>query len=120
MKKLIIFIVIFMNVITINASVVYPTFSITSNSMSKEDIDKMYETKTKLLEDYGVWTKGVDDPFIVLADHEDNYNATYQNGVYTIVLGQGNGKEITGSMQTSYCSTSEDIEKKSWILGLFE
>lgn len=37
------------------------------------------------------------------------------NGLYTIVLGEGKGKTLEGKLQVSYCTSSKEIHKKSWI-----
>ena len=35
---------------------------------------------------------------------------SYKNGVYTIVLGKGEGRSITGKLQVSYCTISKEIK----------
>jgi hypothetical protein len=115
MKKILIFILIAMNLITINADKELPIYKIIANSNSEKDIQTMYDTKDALLKDYAIWVKGIDDKEQALADHTNVYQAEYYNGEYVIILGKGEGKEITGTLQTSYCTSSKDITKKSWL-----
>lgn len=119
MKKIIIIMLLFMNFVTIDANSQTPTYKIIANSNSDKDIQEMYDTKDKLLKDYVTWAKGVDDLDQALADHTKVYDADYYNGEYTITLGKGKGKSITGKLQTSYCTSGKEIEKKSWLGELF-
>ena len=119
MKKLMILLLLSMNIITINAGETVPTYKIIANSNSQEDIKIMYENKEQLLNDYRTWIKGVDDPNQVLADQAYLHNDTFYNGEYTIVLGKGEGKSITGKLQVSYCTSSKDIKKKSLMQEWF-
>lgn len=119
MKKILILLLILMNLTTANAQTYVPRYKITAASNSQSDVDKMYQTKNDLILDYKKWVKGVDDVNQVLKDHEETYHAQYKEGVYTIVLGKGKGKSISGKLQVSYCSSSKEIKKKSWISSLF-
>ena len=119
MKKILILLIILMNFITVNAQTYIPQYKITASSNKQNDIDEMYQIKNDLILDYKKWVKGVDDVNQVLKDHEETYNAQYKEGVYTIVLGDGKGKSISGKLQVSYCSSSKDIKKKSWLGSLF-
>ena len=38
---------------------------------------------------------------------------------YTIVLGEGKGKSLEGKLQVSYCTSSKEIKKKSWLIKMF-
>ena len=76
---------------------------------------KMYEIKNELLIDYKEWVKGVDNPDQALADHQDDYHATFKQGVYTIILGDGLGKSLTGDLKVNYCETTKDLKTKSLI-----
>ena len=115
MKKFIISAIVIMNGITYNTNSKLPTYKIIANSNSENDIDQMYNIKNQLLEDYPLWVKGVDDTYQALEDHAQKYDATFSNGEFIIKLGKGNGKELTGRLQVSYCASSKDIKKKSWI-----
>lgn len=119
MKKLIIFLLILMNLTTVNAVNETPKFKIVASSYKQEDIEEMYEVKDKLIQNYKKWVKGVDDVHQVLADHQKDFNATYYNGLYTIVLGKGKGKSLKGKLQVSYCTSSKEIHKKSWLINKF-
>ncbi|WP_294581964.1 hypothetical protein [uncultured Thomasclavelia sp.] len=119
MRKLLIILIIMMNVVTVDASGNDPKYKIIANSNSDDDIEAMYETKDALIADFKTWAKGVDDIDQVLADHQKDYQAKYYNGEYTIVLGEGQGKELTGSLKTSYCVSSKEIKKKSFFASLF-
>ena len=72
-----------------------------------------------LIKDYKDWIKSVDDVDQALADHQKDYQAKYYNGEYTIVLGAGKGKELTGTLKASYCVSSKEIKKKSFFAELF-
>lgn len=119
MKKLVIIILFLMLLSSVDAKVEEPRYIIVSSSYNEKDIKSMYEIKNQLLKDYAFWVKGVDDKYQVLADHEYVYNATYNNGVYKIVLGEGKGKELEGELKISYCDSTSKIKKKSilfdWI-----
>lgn len=119
MKKYVIIIIILMNIIVVDANSEDPTYTIIAASNSEQDIKEAYDIKNKLLGEYMEWAKGVDDVYQVLADHTSNYDATFYNGEYVIQIGQGKGKTIEGTLQTNYCSSSQDIQKKSWFFSLF-
>ena len=119
MKKLIIFLLILMNLTTVTAVNETPKYKIIASSYKQEDIEEMYEVKDKLILNYKKWVKGVDDVYQVLADHQDDFNAKYYNGLYTIVLGEGKGKSLEGKLQVSYCTSSKEIKKKSWLIKMF-
>lgn len=115
MKKTIVVLLIMMNIVSVNASSNDPKYKIIANSNSDKDIKTMYETKDDLIKDYKDWIKSVDDVDQALADHQ----AKYYNGEYTIVLGAGKGKELTGTLKASYCVSSKEIKKKSFFAELF-
>ena len=119
MKKLIIFLLILMNLATVTAVNETPKYKIIASSYKQEDIEEMYEVKDKLIQNYKKWVKGVDDVHRVLADHQRAFNAKYYNGLYTIVLGEGKGKTLEGKLQVSYCTSSKEIHKKSWLASMF-
>ena len=114
MKKIIIFLLIMMNLTSVCAVNETPRYKIIGSSYQQEDIDEMYKVKDQLLLNYKKWVKGVDDVYQVLADHQDDYN-----GFYTIVLGEGKGKSLEGKLQVSYCTSSKEIKKKSWLIKMF-
>ena len=110
MKKVYIFIVLgFMLGVSVHAKSQEPQYKIIANSNQESDIKEMYEVKGKLLEDFKTWVKGV------LADHQSDYQATYKQGVYKIVLGKGKGKSLSGEMKVNYCESTKDIETKSFL-----
>lgn len=117
MKKIIIFLLIMMNLTSVCAVNETPRYKIIGSSYQQEDIDEMYKVKDQLLLNYKKWVKGVDDVYQVLADHQDDFNAKYYNGLYTIVLGEG--KSLEGKLQVSYCTSSKEIKKKSWLIKMF-
>ena len=119
MKKTIVVLLIMMNIVSVNASSNDPIYKIIANSNSDKDIKTMYETKDDLIKDYKDWIKSVDDVDQALADHQKDYQAKYYNGEYTIVLGAGKGKELTGTLKASYCVSSKEIKKKSFFAELF-
>ena len=113
MKKLIIFLLILMNLTTVTAVNETPKYKIIASSYKQEDIEEMYEVKDKLIQNYKKWVHQV------LADHQKAFNAKYYNGLYTIVLGEGKGKTLEGKLQVSYCTSSKEIHKKSWLASMF-
>ena len=119
MKKIIITVLILMNVVTVNASSNDPKYKIIANSNSERDIKEMYKIKDSLISDYRRWIKGVDDIDQVLADHQKDYEASYYNGEYKIIIGKGKGKSLTGTLKASYCTSSKEIKKKSFFAELF-
>ena len=110
---------IMMNLTSVCAVNETPRYKIIGSSYQQEDIDEMYKVKDQLLLNYKKWVKGVDDVYQVLADHQDDFNAKYYNGLYTIVLGEGKGKSLEGKLQVSYCTSSKEIKKKSWLIKMF-
>ena len=120
MKKVYIFIVLgFMLGVSVHAKRQEPQYKIIANSNQESDIKEMYEVKGKLLEDFKTWVKGVDNKDQVLADHQNDYDASYYNGEYKIILGKGKGKTLTGELKVSYCTSSKEIKKKSFFAELF-
>ena len=115
LKKLIFIILVCMLCVSVEAKNQNPKYKIISNSYKQEDINEMYEIKNELLIDYKEWVKGVDTPDQALADHQDDYHATFKQGVYTIILGDGLGKSLTGDLKVNYCETTKDLKTKSLI-----
>ena len=115
LKKLIFIILVCMLCVSVEAKSQNPKYKIISNSYKQEDINEMYEIKNELLIDYKEWVKGVDNPDQALADHHDDYHATFKQGVYTIILGDGLGKSLTGDLKVNYCETTKDLKTKSLI-----
>lgn len=116
MKKIIILVLISFLCMGVQAKSKEPKYKIIANSYKDVDIKKMYQVKSNLLRDYKEWVKGVDDKDQVLADHQKDYQAKYQQGVYQIILGKGKGKELTGELKVNYCESTKDIQKKSIIV----
>ena len=114
-KKIVFIILVCMLCVSVEAKSDVPKYKIISNSYQQTDIQDMYDIKNQLLTDYKEWVKGVDIPDQALADHQSDYHATFKQGVYTIVLGKGKGKTLTGDLKVNYCETTEDIETKSLI-----
>ena len=119
MKKVLILLILFMNLTIVQAQTQIPQYKIIASSNEQRDIDEMYDVKNQLLLKYKSWAKGVDDVNQVLIDHLDTFHGQYKNGVYTIILGKGKGKSLTGKLQVGYCTTSKEIKKKSLIQSLF-
>lgn len=120
MKKIIILCMIAMNIVTVDAINITPTYKIVADSNEQSAIEEMYTIKNQLLDDYSQWVKGVDDYNDALIDHQYVYNATYYNGIYEVILGDGQGKVLTGKLQTNYCTTTQEIKKTSWLQSLFQ
>lgn len=119
MKKLVIVLLILINLTSVSATSNNPKYKIIARSNKDKDIQEMYDVKDDLIRDYRRWIKSVDDIDQALADHQKDYRAKYYNGEYKIILGKGKGKELTGTLQASYCITSKEIKKKSFFAELF-
>lgn len=117
MKKFIIIVIMCMLCVGVHAKNQEPKFEIIANSNREEDIKQMYEIKSQLIEDYKIWVKGVSDKDQVLADHVHEYDAIYKQGIYRIVLGEGEGKSLTGELKVNYCESTKDIKTKSFLFG---
>jgi hypothetical protein len=113
MKKYIIFVLFLFLIINVQAKKESPKYKIIANSNNQEDVEKLYETKKELLLKYKEWVEGVDDEDQVLYDHTNEFNAEYKNRIYTIRIGEGKGKELSGTLKVNYCESTKDIEKKS-------
>ncbi len=92
-----------------------PKYKIISRSYQEQDIREMYDVKKSLLNDYKIWAQGVNDKDQVLADHQNDYHAKYQMGIYTIILGEGKGKTLTGDLKVNYCESTQDIHPHSFL-----
>lgn len=121
MKKIICILLIGMLCISVQAKSSEPQYKIVANSNNENDIKEMYKVKDLLLEDFKAWSKGVDDKDQVLADHQSDYNAIFNQGIYKIVLGSGQGKTLNGEIKTNYCESTKDVKTKSllfdWLFG---
>lgn len=90
-------------------------YKIIANSNQESDIQEMYDIKNNLLEDYKEWVKGVDNKDQVLADHQKDYQASFKQGIYKIVIGKGKGKTLEGELKVNYCESTKDIKTKSLL-----
>lgn len=116
MKRFFLFIIMFSFIcINVNANKSIPKYKIIANSNSEKDISEMYDIKKQLLVEFKEWSMGVNDVNQVLCDHVQDFDAEYENGTYTIVLGKGNGKELVGDLKVNYCESSSDLTKKSFL-----
>lgn len=115
MKKIVFIVLVGMLCVSAQAKSQEPQYKIIANSYEQNDIEYMYKIKNDLIKDYKEWSIGVSNKDQVLADHVKQYNATYQQGVYYIVLGEGKGKSIEGELKVNYCESTKDIQKKSLI-----
>lgn len=119
MKKIVVFFLLFNLCLNVYSKETVPKYKIIANSNSLSDIKEMYKIKNDLLINYKEWIKSVDDIDQVLYDHQYVYNAHYINGIYTIILGDGNGKELKGTLKSNYCESSNNVTKKSFIWEFF-
>lgn len=115
MKKIVLIVLIVLLCTTAYAKSEEPKYKIVSQSYKESDIKEMYDVKTQLLKDYKIWAEGVDDKDQVLADHQEEYNAIYKQGVYYIVLGDGMGKTLSGDLKVNYCESTKEIKKRSFL-----
>jgi len=82
----------------------------------------LYEAKQQLIDCFQELTKGVDakyydqliNDYIIVKD-----NFSFENAVITIILGDGNGKQIEGELKRDYC-TNREIETKVFLFELFK
>lgn len=117
MKKVVIIVVISMLCVGVQAKSQEPQFEIIASSNQEEDIKEMYQLKDRLIDDYKEWVKGVNNKDQVLADHVSDYHATYKQGVYKVVMGEGKGKSLKGDLKVNYCESTKDIKTKSFLFG---
>jgi hypothetical protein len=115
MKKYIILILFLFLITNVNAKKESPKYKIIASSNNEEDIKELYKMKKELILNYKEWVESVDDEDQVLYDHQKDYNAIYKDRIFTITLGEGKGKELTGTLKVNYCKNTEDIEKKSLL-----
>lgn len=115
MKKIIFVLLVGMLCVSVQAKSQEPKYKIIANSNQESDIKEMYKIKDQLLLDFKQWVKGVDNKDQVLADHQSDYQATFKQGVYKIILGEGKGKTLSGELKVNYCESTEDIETKSFL-----
>ncbi|WP_050636940.1 hypothetical protein [Candidatus Stoquefichus sp. SB1] len=115
MKKIIFVLLVGMLCVSVQAKSQEPKYKIIANSNQESDIKEMYKIKDQLLLDFKQWVKGVDNKDQVLADHQSDYHATFKQGVYKIILGEGKGKTLSGELKVNYCESTEDIETKSFL-----
>lgn len=115
MKKMVIVVLMIMLCVGVNAKNYEPKYKIVGNSYNQKDIQEMYKIKSQLLRDYKEWSIGVDNKDQVLADHQKDYNASYKQGIYTIIIGKGEGKTLEGQLKINYCESTQEIKKKSLI-----
>ena len=119
MKKIILTLIVLMNVVTISAQSEAPKYQIIAASKKNKDIEEQYKIKNKLIDDFVKYQKGVDDTNRVMHDLAQKYHGQYYNGLLIIRVGDGVGNAIEGKLQVSYCSSSTQIVKKSWLQELF-
>lgn len=116
MKKLsVVIVLVLMLCVSVHAKNQEPQYKIIANSNQETDIKEMYYIKDQLLKDFKSWSEGVDNKEQVLADHQSDYKATYKQGIYKIVLGEGKGKSLDGKLRVNYCESTKDIETKSFL-----
>ena len=115
MKKIIFVILAGMLCVSVQAKSHEPKYKIIANSNQESDIQEMYDIKNNLLEDYKEWVKGVDNKDQVLADHQKDYQASFKQGIYKIVIGKGKGKTLEGELKVNYCESTKDIKTTSLL-----
>lgn len=118
-KLIIILILILLSIVNVDAFIQDPHYEIVSNSNAQNDIKEIYAIKKSLLKDFKEWSISVDSVDQVLYDHTSDYHATYENGIYKIVIGKGKGKTLKGVLKTNYCESTHEIKKKSILKEWF-
>lgn len=70
-----------------------------------------YRVKNKLLADFEDLVKGLDESQYaqaIIDNLQENDSIWYENQTISLVLGDGKGTYLSGSLKTNYCQASQD------------
>ncbi|MGN1345107.1 MAG: hypothetical protein ACI4U3_11030 [Traorella sp.] len=115
------------NVLETNNSDFIYQYQIIGNSKKSEDVLELYYVKERLIDTYDSFFINIDASLISSALKEKIYlfkfsediEPYYKNGIILLIINQGNGLSIKGSLRSSMCDDTV-IREKFFILDLFE
>ncbi|MGM9858352.1 MAG: hypothetical protein ACI311_03780 [Bacilli bacterium] len=102
-------------------------YQIIGNSKKSEDVLELYYVKERLIDTYDSFFINIDASLISSAIKEnislfkfsEEIQPYYKNGIILLIINQGNGLSIKGSLRSSMCDDTV-IREKFFILDLFE
>ena len=102
-------------------------YQIIGNSKKSADVLELYYIKERVIDTYESFFINIEPSLITSAIKEkiylfkfkENIQAYYKNGIILLILEQGNGLSLKGSLRTSMCDETV-IREKFFILDLFE
>ena len=102
-------------------------YQIIGNSKKSADVLELYYIKERVIDTYESFFINIEPSLITSAIKEkiylfkfkENIQAYYKNGIILLIIEQGNGLSLKGSLRTSMCDETV-IREKFFILDLFE
>ena len=102
-------------------------YQIIGNSKKSADVLELYYIKERVIDTYESFFINIEPSLISSAIKEkiylfkfkENIQAYYKNGIILLIIEQGNGLSLKGSLRTSMCGETV-IREKFFILDLFE
>ena len=102
-------------------------YQIIGNSKKSADVLELYYIKERVIDTYESFFINIESSLISSAIKEkiylfkfkENIQAYYKNGIILLIIEQGNGLSLKGSLRTSMCDETV-IREKFFILDLFE
>ena len=102
-------------------------YQIIGNTKKSADVLELYYIKERVIDTYESFFINIEPSLITSAIKEkiylfkfkENIQAYYKNGIILLIIEQGNGLSLKGSLRTSMCDETV-IREKFFILDLFE
>ena len=102
-------------------------YQIIGNSKKSADVLELYYIKERVIDTYESFFINIEPSLISSAIKEkiylfkfkENIQTYYKNGIILLIIEQGNGLSLKGSLRTSMCDETV-IREKFFILDLFE
>ena len=102
-------------------------YQIIGNSKKSADVLELYYIKERVIDTYESFFINIEPSLISSAIKEkiylfkfkENIQAYYKNGIILLIIEQGNGLSLKGSLRTSMCDETV-IREKFFILDLCE
>ena len=102
-------------------------YQIIGNSKKSADVLELYYIKERVIDTYESFFINIEPSLIssvikekiYLFKFKENIQAYYKNGIILLIIEQGNGLSLKGSLRTSMCDETV-IREKFFILDLFE
>ena len=102
-------------------------YQIIGNSKKSADVLELYYIKERVIDTYESFFINIEPSLISSAIKEkiylfkfkENIQAYYKNGIILLIIEQGNGLSLKGTLRTSMCDETV-IREKFFILDLFE